>query len=207
MKSCTVISAGDIGQRDKLLNYIDDNRYIICADGGYDNAVRIGAVPQLVVGDMDSITASSFACEIIKAQPEKDDTDTILAIKTAIARGYDDIVILGGLGGRLDHVYANLQTLLYCEERGVNALLVGSRDMAFAVKERTAEVPRAESKYISVFAADSVCLGVTLRGVKYPLTEATVTKDFPIGVSNEFAAETAKITVKKGMLLVIISDK
>lgn len=207
MQKCIIISAARLEENLNKQDYINGNEYIICADGGYDNALRFGLRPNLLVGDMDSITALPSGVEIIPVPAEKDDTDTMLAVKLAIERGFDTITILGGVGGRLDHVFANIQTLLYCAEHGVEAVLAGVKNSAFIIINTTKSLQAKKDYFVSVFSLSPFSDGVTLKGLRYPLVDAHVVNSFPIGVSNEFREDTAQITVKSGTLLVILSAK
>ncbi len=207
MSRCMIVSAARLEADFNKDEYIHKDEYIICADGGYDNALKLGLQPNLLVGDMDSIKVLPTGIETVPVPAEKDDTDTMLAVKLAIERGYDHITILGGVGGRLDHIFANIQTLLYCAERGVEALLAGSRNSAFVLINGTRVLKAVEGSFVSVFSLSPCCDGVTLKGLRYPLTDAHLTNSFPLGVSNEFRQEYAEITVGDGTLLVVLSSK
>ncbi len=204
IKRCVIIAAGELEPELDAHSVIGDDAFIICADGGYDTAAALGITPQLFVGDMDSVLTPPDGVEQVVSPAEKDDTDTMLAVKLAIERGYRHITILGGLGGRLDHTIANLQTLLYCAQHGVRAHLAGKRDSAFVIKDECVKVPAREG-FVSVFSLTEQCEGVTLKGLRYPLCEALVTNSFPIGVSNEFRGPVAEISVRRGCLLVMFS--
>ncbi len=207
MSRCIIVSAARLEADFNKEGYIHGDEYIICADGGYDNALKLGLQPNLLVGDMDSIKTLPTGVETVPVPAEKDDTDTMLAVKLAIERGYHHITILGGVGGRLDHVFANIQTLLYCAERGVEALLAGSRNSAFVLINGTRVLKAVADSFVSVFSLSPCCDGVTLKGLRYPLTDAHLVNSFPLGVSNEFRQEYAEITVGDGTLLVILSSK
>lgn len=202
---CVIIAAGELEPELDLRALTDGAGLIVCADGGYNTAVAHEVLPDLFVGDMDSVTATPTGCERVITPAEKDDTDTLLAVKLALARGFDHIVIAGGLGGRLDHTIANLQTLLYCTLHGARAELAGVRNSALMIRDQTVTLDRRPG-YVSVFALGGPCEGVTLEGLRYPLNDAYVTESFPIGVSNEFRKSQARITVRSGCLLVVFSE-
>ncbi len=202
---CVIIAAGEMESDFDARSVIDDDAFIICADGGYDTALSLGVTPHLFVGDMDSVLSPPDGVQQVLSPAEKDDTDTMLAVKIAIKRGYRHITILAGLGGRLDHTIANLQTLLYCAKNGVYAVLAGKRNSAFVIKDEVVTVPAREG-FVSVFSLTERCEGVTLKGLRYPLCDALVTNSFPIGVSNEFCEPVAEISVRTGCLLVVFSD-
>ena len=126
----------------------------------------------------------------------------MLCIKYAIEAGARELVIAGGIGGRLDHTIANLQSLGYAEARGVRALLTDGRNEARVLSGRL-RLPRRDGFYLSVFAFGGPCRGVSESGVRYPLRDAELSVDFPLGVSNEIIAESAQITFEDGILIVI----
>ncbi len=203
---CVIIAAGEIQEGFNLAAAVSDAAFVICADGGYDTAVAAGITPDLFVGDKDSVITLPKHCEQVLSPAEKDDTDTMLAVKLALARGHTHITIIGGLGGRLDHTIANLQTLLYCAQHGARAELAGAIDSAMVIQNESVTISAREG-YVSVFALTERCEGVTLKGLRYPLCDVVLTNSFPIGVSNEFCAPAAEITVRQGCLLLVFSGK
>jgi thiamine pyrophosphokinase len=126
----------------------------------------------------------------------------MLAVKEGLARGYKTFIINGGLGGRLDHTLANIQILVYIAKRGAQGILFGHRTCITAIIDGTASFVSGISGCISVFSAGNVAEGVTLTGLKYPLVNATLTCDYPLGVSNEFTGKPAAVTVRKGVLII-----
>lgn len=174
---------------------------IIGADRGYERAMALGVTPQVILGDFDSAQRPDRP-DIEVHSPIKDDTDSILAVNRALEAGCKEIVLLGALGGRVDHTLANLQTLLYIRDRGARGWLLGGGTAITAIRDESLEVERMDG-YLSVFAADGPCRGVTLEGLFYPLREAELTCCYPLGVSNQFVAPTARITVEKGALYVM----
>lgn len=181
---------------------------VLCADTAYLAAEAEGITPDIVIGDFDHGKAEALTNvkNTVRVPCEKDDTDTMLCIKYAIEKGADQLTILGGIGGRLDHTFANLQTLAYIEAHGARGRLISEDNEAFLVRS-DATVTRREGWYLSVFAYDSVCTGVTLKGTKYEVDGVSLTTAFPLGVSNEIMADKALISVQNGTLLVILSKK
>lgn len=180
--------------------------YVLCADGGYAHALAAGVKPDLVIGDGDSLHNVDVPPELMLRVPvEKDDTDTMLCIRYALKEGFTDCVIVGGVGGRLDHTLANLQTLAFAYEHGMRAMLCDSQDCVLLLGPGELELPRREGFTLSLFSYTERCDGVTIRGVHYPLTDALLTQAFPLGVSNAFEAEQACISVRKGLLLIVMS--
>lgn len=202
MSRCVIMGAyGGCNAR----NVVGVDDFVICADGGYLCAVEEGIRPDLVIGDFDSFNGRVAAgIETERVPSEKNDTDTMLCLKRGMELGYDQFLILGGIGGRLDHTVANLQTLAYGCDMGCFVLLTDSQNIATVI-EKAMLVPKLTGYKLSLFAFDGVCTGVTVTGVKYPLSNATLTPNFPLGVSNEFEADEAVIECKKGKLLLILS--
>lgn len=182
---------------------VPQNAYCICADSGLCLAEAMHITPQLVLGDFDSLgfIPQNLECEVLPA--EKDDTDTVYAVRTALRKGFRDIRIFGAFGGRLDHSFANLQTLELLHSFGARGMLVGVHDFAVLAEAETKVFRHMEGFSLSVFAWSAQCTGVTLRGVKYPLENGELVRHFPLGCSNEITGENAEITVKEGILLVM----
>lgn len=178
---------------------------VIAADAGYENARRLGVEPDLLLGDYDSAPCPPQNAKTVVLPAEKDDTDTYFAARRAIELGASEAVIVGGLGGRLDHTLANLQTLVFLAKNGVRAWLVDEANEVTALLPGEHCFPARPGWYLSVFSAGDTARGVTLEGLKYPLDEATVTNFFPIGVSNEFAADMATVRFSEGVLYVMLS--
>lgn len=185
---------------------IPENTYVICADSGLRLAQRLGITPDLVLGDFDSLGAVPANLPHMTVPVEKDDTDTVLAARTALEKGFRDIRIYGAFGGRLDHTFANLQTLEFLREAGARGMLTGAHDTAVLIgRGETLRLPRRENRTLSVFAWSEQCSGVTLRGVHYPLENGILRRSFPLGVSNQITAAEAEIICGEGLLLVISS--
>ena len=181
--------------------------FVIACDAGYIHAQRADIVPDVIIGDFDSYLGDlPGGVEIIRTKPEKDDTDTMMALKLAIRRGYRRIMLVGALGGRVDHMLANISLIAFAATKGADLQIVDGHHQVFAVRDGKRRVPRSSWRNLSVFAFDTECTGVTLRGVKYPLEGAVLTNTFALGVSNEFTEDIAEISVESGILIVVLSD-
>lgn len=207
MKRCHIFAGGDLG---KIADYWFPNHsgYVICADSGYKHAKKLGLVPDLLVGDFDSYTRKlPKGVEVYRSVPEKDDTDTLMAVKIAIERGYTNIYLYGALGGpRFDHAFANIQTMLYAREHGADLILIGNGTLLLQGEGEamyTEESKRWGYKYLSVFAITETVKIKSLRGVKYPLENYEMKSSFPIGVSNEITDGQAFLDIESGLALVI----
>lgn len=210
-KDCAVlIGAGELdnSQAIAIQQKKQEGAYIIALDGGLLFCANHSIEPDMIVGDFDSLEQellSQYQTDIIYRLPcEKDDTDTLAAIKMAVAKGFKSFTIYGGLGGRLSHTMANIQSLLYLKERGLHGELVGHNSRIFLVKEECITLQQQEKGYISVFSYSEKAEGVTLKNLKYEIENRILTSSFPIGVSNEFVGREAEISVRQGVLLVVM---
>jgi thiamine pyrophosphokinase len=193
-----------------------EDDFIICADGGYSHAVKEKITPHAVIGDFDSIgsekimedlkqSCSDNGCRIIRVEAEKDDTDTMICLKYGIGQGYDEFCVLGGLGGRLDHTIANLQTMSYAVDQKKSIWFLDGYNRATLRNPGIYKVSRLSNHKISLFAFGECCEGVSIRGVKYPLENHLLRNNFPLGVSNEFFQDVAEVSHTVGKLLIILS--
>lgn len=180
---------------------------VIAADAGYRTLTNLGVRVDRVVGDFDSLGAVPIHPDVEVHPAEKDETDMMLAVRSALDEGCNEIRIYGGLGGRLDHTFANLQTLASIARRGARGFLIGQGLAITCVADGEIRFSKEAQGIVSVFAADGTAYGVTLEGLKYPLTDYTMTSDTPIGVSNEFTGIPARVAVRQGALLVMADGR
>ena len=181
--------------------------YVIAADRGYDSLMAYGVNPDLVVGDFHSLGEVPNHPNVIQLPAEKDDTDMVFALRQGLDLGYRRFVMLGGVGGRLEHTLGNLQLLDWLASQGAQGFLAGEKTVATAVRNGTLTFPAAMSGYLSVLCNSGTARGVTLRGLKYPLERYTMTGSFPLGVSNQFLGQPASVSVEDGCLLLLWEEK
>lgn len=203
-KICIIVGAGDMSGT-KLC--VPDGAFVIAADGGLGLLKKVDVSPDFIMGDFDSLGHVPSGKNVLVSKPEKNDTDTMLAARQALKIGADTIIIYGGMGGRFDHSLANIQTLKYIAENGARGYLVGCGNICTAIKNGGICFDDNLLGYISVFSMNNQTKGVNLKGLKYPLTDATLTNDYPLGVSNEFVGKSSSVSVSDGCILVIWSDK
>ena len=201
---CYIIGAGPI---EDLILEPSEKDYVIAADAGYLHMARLLVVPDLVVGDFDSLQQKPKHPNVVEYPKEKDQTDMLLAIDEGLHRGYQQFVLLGGLGGRLDHTFANIQALLYIAQKDARGYLLGDGTAVTAVRNGSMTFDSGKKGVISVFCCSETAKGVNLSGLKYPLKDATVTGSFPIGVSNEFTGVKSEIAVSDGSLIIMWEEK
>ena len=206
-KRAVILSAVPVAAA--LGRYVQRGDFIVACDAGYRNAARLGLQPDLIVGDFDSAPRPKTAQETIVLPHVKDDTDTQYAAHWLLEQGYDEITLLGALGGaRLEHTLANLATGLYLAKNGVSVLLADERsELRFLTPSRALVLAHHDWKFLSLFPMEGTLTGVCLRGVKYRLEDAVLTNRVPLGVSNEFAAPEAEISLTQGILMIAQTKK
>lgn len=179
----------------------------VAADSGLVNAQALGERVDIVLGDMDSLGDVEIprGAERISFPPEKDLTDAQLAVETAIARGADDIVLVGGLDGRLDHTLSVLGILEDLTLRGIHAVALSGDNRARYLPSTSTLLPRSPYKYLSLIAADKKVRGVSVEGCKYPLKNATLTPRLQFAISNEIVENCALVSVRRGGIFIIES--
>lgn len=206
MPRCVIFGAGPIRDDQACRSFLREDDFILCADGGYVHARRMGLRPNLLIGDFDSMRIPRDAgCEIDSYPPEKDDTDMLLALKCGLERGFRDFLILGGLGGRLDHTVANFTVLAYALAHSARAVLRDEKNAALLLRDAALRIPACPGFKMSVFPYGGGAQGVTLRGVKYPLEAYTMGPYCTLGVSNEILPGGGEVSVKSGTLLLLFS--
>lgn len=201
VKRCFIFAAGTFYG---LREHPAPGDFVIAADAGYQNCHQAGIVPDLLLGDFDSMDQPADFDHVERAPVEKDDTDTMLAVKTGLSRGCTEFYIYGGTGGkRLDHTLANLQTLLFLRRRGARGWLYDN-DFVWTVIENEALTVEKTVEWglFSAFCLGDRAEGVDEVGFQYPLSDAVLTPEFPLGVSNHIMDSTASITVRRGALAV-----
>lgn len=213
---CIIVSAGDFTPVD--INRKEDD-YIIACDGGFAYLEQMGIMPDLIVGDFDSLPSMGMEAvrtlqeimeldpeRVIKLPKEKDDTDTLYAVRKALSLGFKKIYLYGALGGnRVDHTFANIQVLQFIKHHGATGYIMAHNQMMLIAENEIIHFHKGMTGGLSVFSLTPVSEGVTITGTEYQVENVTITSDFPIGVSNEFIIdEAATIGVKEGSLLICV---
>ena len=201
MKTCVIFCAGAF---DGLAEPLD-GACVIAADGGLRHVQALGLTPDVILGDFDSLGYVPDAARVFPV--EKDDTDSMLAVRHGLALGCRRFLLYGALEGpRLDHTVANLQTLQFLADRGAEGYLIGN-SVVTVVKNGNITFPPVADGLISVFCMGADAENVTIRGLQYGLEKGRLTAGFPLGVSNHFVGKESEISVQNGSLLVIYDRK
>ena len=209
-----IISGGymdDVFASAWLTEYVPE--YTIVADSGMEFCRRIGIIPDMIIGDFDSVLSDTLSyfkmqSDIVwrELNPIKDDTDTEFAIRQAIALGTEEIAILGGTGTRLDHVFGNVALLGIGLKEQVKIQLVDAHNRIRMIdKPMKLEKASQFGKFVSILPFAGAVRGVTLNGFKYPLVNHTMEVFSSLGISNEIVENEAEICFEEGILLVIES--
>ena len=208
-RRCVIITARVEGTIAAVLRIRADD-FVICADGGYDRAAAEHIEPAAILGDFDSINAVPRAAQgtrVLGFPSEKDDTDTLLALKYGLEAGFRDFVVVGGLNGRFDHSFANLQTASHCLDRGGRIWLADATNKATLTDAEVFVLQPEEGFYFSLFSWTESCRGVRIENAKYDIRDIRLTQSFPLGVSNEFKEGPVTIRKESGRLLIVLSRK
>ena len=183
---------------------------VIAADAGYLTAQKMGITPDILLGDFDTLGVENIpdGIECMRVPAEKNDTDTQLAVSTAIERGAKEIVIVGGVSGRLDHTLSTLAVLESLWERKndrIYAILTDGKNRVRFIRGSGAILPRSQYRYFSLIAADELVKGITLEGCKYPLKNGRISRCHQWAVSNEITGNCTLIEIRRGGVWVIES--
>lgn len=207
-----IVSAGPIDDYEKLRSYLNNRKIhkVICADGGMAHLEKLGVRPDVLLGDFDSCSLEDLkmwqqkGVEVDQFPSKKDATDTELALEYALEQGFQEILILGGTGRRLDHTLANVHILKKAVSAGVRCSLIDGYNIVSLI-DKKGEIKKDEYKYISLVPLTTSVKGVTTEGLKYPLTHATLTIGNSLGISNELEGIKGAVSIKEGLLILIRS--
>lgn len=205
MNRCVIIGGADIGEYEMIKHRLRPDDFKIFCDSGLRHADPLSVTPDLIVGDFDSHEKPDLPVETIVLPCEKDDTDTVYAAKEALKRGFSEFLLIGTIGGRIDHTLGNLSILLMLHEQGKNALMLDDYSEITVAGKETSFVDGSFS-YFSLLCISENAKGVNIVNAKYPLNDAEITCNYPYGISNEpLPGKTAEITVSEGRLLLVRS--
>ncbi|HAB94082.1 MAG TPA: thiamine diphosphokinase [Lachnospiraceae bacterium] len=192
--------------------------FVIAVDGGLKYLMKDGPEPDFLLGDFDSAPPECDALietyrkkgdrHFLRLPVEKDETDTLAAVKLGYEMGYREFEIYGGMGKRLDHTMANIQVLVWLSKRGAGGWLLDGETSVTVIGPGMFFLPESFAGTVSLFALEEELFDVSIRGLKYNLSHATIRNDFPIGCSNETTenrSEKAAITIGRGTGLLILT--
>ena len=193
-----IITGGTISDYAYTKNLIQPHDTIICADSGYDHALAMDLIPNVLIGDLDSIREVPSGVPVMQHPMDKDFTDTELALNYASDKGYKDILLLGGLGNRMDHSMANIMMLVNFQ----NTIIVNENNKIQIGKK--IELRETKGTLVSLIPL-SMCSGIYTENLKYPLQNASMQVGHSLGVSNVMTDAKASVIIEKGDMLVIVA--
>ena len=203
MKRCVIVGGADISNYSFIRQTLRTDDYVIFCDSGLKHLKQLQVQPSLIVGDFDSHENPHLDVETIVLPCEKDDTDTVYAVKEAVKRGFDDFLLIGVVGARLDHTLGNVSILLYLDSLEKHGCIIDDYSEMEIVSEKPVSVCDRYA-FFSLLNITGSAKGITITGAKYPLNGGEITCEYQYGISNEvLPGETAVVSVKCGKLLLI----
>ena len=204
-----IVGAAPWGDGRFLKPYLARGRWtVFCADGGYANARAAGLAPDYLIGDWDSGERPRLDVPCVTLPAEKDVTDLQAAMAQALSLGIRDLLLCGCTGGRLDHTASNLLLLEWLADRGGRGMLADEDNEVRLLEPGRHWIENAPRyHYLSLVPLDRTVTGVTLRGTKYPLEGATLTRGDTLSVSNEPVGPAVEIAIGSGRALLIRSQR
>ena len=201
---CVIISGSPDTSVEEIKTLCTDDDFIVCADSGYTFARKAGLHPDLIIGDFDSLEEElPTDTEVVKLNTVKDDTDTEHCVMECIRRGYKDFLLLGSVGGRTDHTFANIAILSFLSEYNYHGVARNNGEEIQILKEGTYNMDGKKGLTFSVFPYGCESVNVTYKGAKYPLDSYTLTYNVSRGISNVFSDDNAEIIVNRGRAILL----
>ena len=203
MSRCVIVGGADISNYDRIIAHIKSDDFVIFCDSGLKHMEKLAVKPSLIVGDFDSHENPHLDVETIVLPCEKDDTDTVFAVKEAIKRGYKEFLLIGVIGARLDHTLGNVYILELLDELGLNGRIIDDYSEMELVSQEPAYIEDSYA-YFSLINITGIAKGITIENAKYPLENGEIKCGYQYGVSNEvLPGKRTKISVNEGKLLLI----
>lgn len=203
MRRCVIIGGAEIGNYDVVRSELREDDFCIFCDSGLKHMAALDVSPDLIVGDFDSHPNPGLAVETIVLPCEKDDTDTVYAVKEAVKRGYEEFLLTGVIGGRLDHSLGNVSILIYLHSLGLKASIIDDYSHMQIVSKEPVYIADSYA-FFSLLNITGTARGITIENAKYPLQDGEITCEYQYGISNEvLPGRKASVSVRDGMLLLI----
>ena len=203
MERCVIVGGADINNYVLIREKLCADDYVVFCDSGLKHLEQLQAKPSLIVGDFDSHENPHLDVETIVLPCEKDDTDTVFAVKEAIKRGFVDFLLIGVVGARLDHTLGNVSILLYLDSLGKKGTIIDDYSEMEIVSDKPASITDDYS-FFSLLNITGCAKEITITGAKYPLDGAEISCEYQYGISNEvLPGKTAVVSVKCGKLLLL----
>jgi len=203
VQRCVIVGGAGIREYQQIRKSLRGDDWFVYCDGGLRHVQELGREPNLIVGDFDSHEQPETDTEMIVLPREKDDTDTVYAVKEAVRRGFREFLLIGVIGERFDHTFGNVSLLLYLDALGIPACILDDYSEMRIVSRETAEV-KDDCSWFSLLNISGTAKGITILNAKYPLEDGEITSEYQYGISNEvLPGKTACVSVREGQLLLV----
>ncbi len=203
MNRCVIVGNAGIRDYDRINRNLREDDFAVFCDGGLHHLPFLRLTPGLIVGDFDSHPRPVTDVETIVLPRAKDDTDTVYAAKEALRRGFEDFLLIGMAGARMDHTLGNLSLLLRLDTLGKSARMLDDYSEMEIVSRKEAEIP-GSFPFFSLLNISGTARGIRITGAKFPLEDGEITCDYQYGISNEvLPGQTARVSVREGRLLLV----
>ncbi len=200
---CVIVGGAEIKDYNNVRSYLDKNDFYIYCDCGLKHSEKLKITPNLIVGDFDSYKKPETEIETIVLPREKDDTDTVFAIKEGINRGYDNFILIGVVGERLDHTLVNVSILNFLDSEGKKGKIIDDYSEMEIISNSPAFITDDYS-YFSLINIFGISEGVTIKNAKFTIENANITSEYQYATSNEVLnGKIAEVKVDNGKLLLI----
>jgi thiamine pyrophosphokinase len=211
-KKIVIVSGGKVEEAFALpILKSQDREYIIAVDKGMEFLYHHQIMPNYIVGDFDSVDKeigdyyrNETNVPIREYNPVKDASDTEIAIRLAMTLGAKELIILGATGGRIEHLWANVQCLMIPFKAGIDARIMDSQNMIRLIGDEThIRKEDAFGKYFSVFPLGDEVYGLSIKGAKYPLYNHTLSAYNSLCVSNQIVDDEVVIDFHTGVVILM----
>ncbi len=203
MQRCVIVGGAGIREYQRIRESLRADDWFVYCDGGLRHVQELGREPDLIVGDFDSHERPETDTETIVLPREKDDTDTVYAVKEAVRRGFREFLLIGVIGERFDHTFGNVSLLLYLDSLGIPACILDDYSEMRIVSRETEEV-KDDCYWFSLLNISGTAKGITILNAKYPLEDGEINSEYQYGISNEvLPGKTACVSVREGRLLLV----
>ncbi len=201
---CVIISGAPDTDIKEIQSICTDDDFIVCADSGYTYAKEADIKPNLIIGDFDSLKEELPSdIEVVKLNAQKDDTDTEHCVMECIRRGFKDFMLLGSVGGRTDHTFANIAILAFLSEYNYNGVARNNGEEIRILKAGTYDMSGKKGLTFSVFPYGCESVNVSYKGALYHLDRYTLTYNVSRGISNIFSDDEAEIKINDGRAILL----
>lgn len=209
MKALLILNGEKVNST-TILKLKDESDFILSADGGTDYCVELGIIPDLVIGDLDSISPKTLDILKKKEVPinvfpiKKDKTDSQLSIEYLMDKGAEEITIIGAIGSRIDHTLANILLLKTIKDKGIKGKIVHNNNIIYIIDDELI-LDKKNGYFVSIIPIESKGVLVSLKGFEYNLSKVKIDFASTLGVSNFVIDEKGYIKVHEGECLVVVS--